>query len=440
MRENDTRTSRLLVLLTHIRRLIQKRTERTRTFIGRWVRGLNLFSAVALTLLGLLFFAALMWFVVGFATIGGFTWEISSTGINRAQATGIALTMVGGAGAAVALVVTYRRHSQVEGSAFLERLGAAAAQLGDEKATVQLSGVYALAALADESNSTRRQQVIDVLCGYIRLPYDTAISGQAGHQARTETTTYPADDKGVGRETTVTIAHKSGEKQIRATIFGVIRDHVRSDSVNSWSEMSFNFRGAVIDSCDLNRAQFRGNVDFSFVKFVGITTFTGAEFHHVTFEYADFYQGVVEFRLAIFSNLAIFNKAQFSGASAGFSGAKFLEGSTSFNAAAFIGSSVSFHNAQFIGSSVGFRHAHFSGGSVSFHKAHFESGSVDFEFSSFVGTKMRFTGCKFSGSLVQFGNPQAWDSPPMVPWRSGGEIPAGIQPRAWPPQVSQTPF
>lgn len=104
-----------------------------------------------------------------------------------------ALTVVAGVGGAVALVVAYRRQRDLEQGRFVERFGAAAAQLGDPDAAVRLAGVYAMAVVADESSEfTRRQQCIDVLCGYLRLPYDP----EQGDSHRTElvtTTTRPAE-------------------------------------------------------------------------------------------------------------------------------------------------------------------------------------------------------------------------------------------------------
>src|SRR5215471_6466104 len=53
-----------------------------------------------------------------------------------------------------------------------ERFATAASQLGDDKPpTVQLAGVYAMAGLADDWKEGR-QTCIDVLCAYLRMPYE----------------------------------------------------------------------------------------------------------------------------------------------------------------------------------------------------------------------------------------------------------------------------
>src|SRR5271155_4055281 len=53
-----------------------------------------------------------------------------------------------------------------------ERFATAAGQLGDDKrSAVRLAGVYAMAGLADDWPENR-QTCVDVLCGYLRLPYE----------------------------------------------------------------------------------------------------------------------------------------------------------------------------------------------------------------------------------------------------------------------------
>jgi uncharacterized membrane-anchored protein YhcB (DUF1043 family) len=57
-----------------------------------------------------------------------------------------------------------------------ERFATAAGQLGNDKpAAVRLAGVYAMAGLADDwrENRQNQQTCIDVLCGFLRLPYSS---------------------------------------------------------------------------------------------------------------------------------------------------------------------------------------------------------------------------------------------------------------------------
>src|SRR5262249_4714356 len=54
-----------------------------------------------------------------------------------------------------------------------ERFATAAGQLGrDKPPEVRLAGVYAMAGLADDWEKNR-QTCVDVLCGYLRMPYES---------------------------------------------------------------------------------------------------------------------------------------------------------------------------------------------------------------------------------------------------------------------------
>src|SRR5262249_22498413 len=85
---------------------------------------------------------------------------------------------VAGAGALVALIVAYRRQKIAEADSahdrtrvFNERFTAIAAQLGDAQPAVRLAGVHAMAGLADDWQANR-QTCVDVLCAYLRMPYE----------------------------------------------------------------------------------------------------------------------------------------------------------------------------------------------------------------------------------------------------------------------------
>jgi hypothetical protein len=66
-----------------------------------------------------------------------------------------------------------RTHELPERGQLTDRFTAAVAQLGDPSPAIQLGGVHALAGLADDATTgTLRQTCIDVLCVYLRLPYE----------------------------------------------------------------------------------------------------------------------------------------------------------------------------------------------------------------------------------------------------------------------------
>src|SRR6516225_11958430 len=60
-----------------------------------------------------------------------------------------------------------------------ERFATAAGQLGSDKPpAVRLAGVYAMAGLADDWEANR-QTCVDVLCAYLRMPYEPDPGEQA---------------------------------------------------------------------------------------------------------------------------------------------------------------------------------------------------------------------------------------------------------------------
>ncbi|NYD51741.1 hypothetical protein BJY14_007724 [Actinomadura luteofluorescens] len=67
-----------------------------------------------------------------------------------------------------------RTHELTEQGQRTDRFTAAVAQLGAPSPAIQLGGVHALAGLADDAPTREfRQTCIDVLCAFLRLPYDS---------------------------------------------------------------------------------------------------------------------------------------------------------------------------------------------------------------------------------------------------------------------------
>src|SRR6185437_11830806 len=87
-----------------------------------------------------------------------------------------------------------------------ERFATAADQLGSDKpAAVRLAGVYAMTGLADDWQENR-QTCVDVLCAYLRMPYE------------------PEPDDGVA--TAERLAFR-GNREVRHTVIRVIGAHLR---------------------------------------------------------------------------------------------------------------------------------------------------------------------------------------------------------------------
>ena len=296
---------------------------------------------------------------------------------------------VAGAGALVALIVAYRRQKVAEADSvhdrtrvFNERFTAIAAQLGDAQPAVRLAGVHAMAGLADDWKQNR-QTCVDVLCAYLRLPYDPD----------------PGDDAAPAERS----AYRAN-REVRHTIIRLIGAHLRPGAAVSWQGLNFDFTGVIFDGGDFTGARFSG----------GLVNFDGAEFSggKVSFIRAEFSGGLVNFTRAQFSGGQVsFDHARFSGGQVSFIRAQFSGGEISFDHARFSGSEMSFWGAEFSDGRVSFE-AHFSGGEINFDHAQFSDGQVNFGGAEFAGGEINFLGAVFSGGLVSFNRAEF----------SGGEI------------------
>jgi uncharacterized protein YjbI with pentapeptide repeats len=355
------------------------------------------------------------------------------------------LALVASLGGAVALTVAYRRQRIGESTEhrddlrlFFDRLGKSAEQLGHDSPAVCLAGVYALADLADQSGATQRQLCIDVLCGYLRVPWKRQIDNAE-------------EDIEVGQK-----------RQISMTIIATISERLRTDSRTSWSGCTFNFTGAVLDGGDFSRAHFdEGWTSFADVEFIGgHTSFDGAFFSAdtVTFAGAQFCGGVVSFRRAQFVGEVHFNRTRFTGSVITFQGAVFSEwgfldykwrGGINFNEAIFSAGFVTFLEVNFGGGHLHFKWTRFSGGEVSFAfaddfiersrltasfplmsfiRVELSGGIVDFSEAS-VERAIDFANARFQGSIVDLSRLRARKIP--IDFRpsfaNGAELPEGLR-------------
>ena len=114
-----------------------------------------------------------------------------------------------------------------------ERFDRVAEQLGSDKSpAVRLAAVYAMAGLADDWQD-HRQTCVDVLCAYLRMPYEPG----------------PGDDAPVEKR----LALQAG-REVRHTVIRVIAAHLNGTAPVSWCGLNFDFAGAEFSG---------GTVDFS---------------------------------------------------------------------------------------------------------------------------------------------------------------------------------
>ena len=294
----------------------------------------------------------------------------------------VAFAFAAGVGGVFALVTAYRRQRVAEfaqelasraedreaARLFNERFGEAAGQLGHDNAAVRLAGVYAMARLADDWPA-QRQTCVDVLCAYLRMPYQPDPGPDAEQQA-----------------------HRS-LREVRRTVISVITIHLQSSdrripTAQDWRGRNLDFTGTVFDVGNFQNAQFTGGT----VRFDG-AQFTGGE---VRFVGAEFTGGTVSFR-----------RARFTGGKVIFDGARFAGGTVRFDGAEFTGGEVSFGHAEFAGGTVRFDGAEFAGPGVS-----------DLAVGDRVaGGKVIFDGAQFTGGEVSFDLAMEWSAPPLgIDW------------------------
>lgn len=295
--------------------------------------------------------------VIGFGLAALATWIVGGAVFERATSASAvdvvkaSLPTIAGVVIAVALVVVYRRQKDTERAQFAQRFGAATAQLGASDTAVRIAGVYAMAAAADESPVfARRQQCIDVLCGYLRLPYDPD-SGSNNLSEFVSTTTWSATPPAVNIEETRRQAVRQNDREVRDTIVRVLSQRLSATADTSWSGNDFDLTGVLFEDAWFAGARFSGR----HVWFDG-AVFSGP---NASFEDVEFNAEVVSFDGASFESDATFEGSTFRARSASFDGASFTGKDTSFDEARFAGEYVSFRRVGFSGEQTSFGSAVF---------------------------------------------------------------------------------
>ncbi|WP_189246288.1 pentapeptide repeat-containing protein [Streptosporangium pseudovulgare] len=377
--------------------------------------------------------------------VGGVAWLLLGAGWSVAEATArqgaiqTALAAGAGVGAAVTLMLAFRRQRHQEHAAHVtaylaERNAAlaeqvadntkhdaterrvtdlytkAAEQLGHDKAAVRLAGLYALERLAQD-NPGHRQTIVNVICAYLRMPYTPPEPAPAPdperdhkaalraarrrHQAARAGVALPAEPAPRQED-----GDREGELQVRLTAQRILAAHLRDDRPADrrstlpaapafWEGMSLDLTGATLIDFDLtgghateavfDKATFAGDVRFVGAIFAGDVRFNGATF-----------TGDAWFNGATFTGDATCDKATFA-RHAMFVGASFA-GRAMFVGATFTGVAW-FDKVPFIGV-AGFDKASFAGDARFLGATFF--GRASFLGASFAGRAM-FAEATFAG-------------------------------------------
>ena len=400
-----------------------KKLSQKRKAAGRWRKewmgGLPLFAAIAIwAVLGIIAFLLAMWWLgrVPF-------WQLKLDPEKQAEnIVKIALTLVGGVGAVAYLVIKYQERQQAGRAEKREKdrtvdtkVQDAINQLGSDKASTRIAGVYALTDIADRYKGGYRQRVVDILCGYLRSDrssYAPDRSGQPVWDASGHLVESVASDEAV-ESTILSVMHDRLRKERKdETGETIVRQTVDDDQL--WCACTFDLHGATFhEAVDLTDSTFEYAPYFRGTKFERNADFRGATFaRDVDFRGAHFARDV-DFRGATFARDVDFYGATFA-RDVDFRGAHFA-GETDFVKATFAGGAY-FGGATFAGGAR-FRGATFTRGA--------DFGGVEFRASAaFSGIQGKlsfiFEECKFN---EKFRDAYKWGPIPIL--KENYELPAG---------------
>jgi hypothetical protein len=332
--------------------------------------------------------------------------EVSARALDSAATR--AFAVVAGLGGVALLVISYRKQRSTEAEdrraelavnrettrLFVDRLDQASEKLGSEHAVIRLAGVHALAHLADDAPTEQlAQTVIDILCGYLRMPYS------------------PEPPRICNAPQEVLDANRTamtefvGLQQVRHTILRLIKERLRVES--RWRGKNFDFTGAVFDGGDFIGCHFTGGkVSFSETLFIPGSSFS--------FEQCHFSGATVSFRNCTFAGKSIdftniksksgnidFGNSTFEGDQATFGGMRIFGGSISFSDTLFSGD-ISVFQITVKGGRLRFIDASIVDSGLLFYQCEFNAGDVEISVSEIKDSTIRFLSSHFSGSTVDF--------------------------------------
>ncbi|MFJ5989319.1 pentapeptide repeat-containing protein [Lentzea sp. NPDC092896] len=214
----------------------------------------------------------------------------------------------------------------------------AAEQLGGEKAVVRLAGLYAMERLA-QANPEHRQTIVEVLCGYLRMPLAVREPSSEDEQV--------SDDV---EELQVRMAAQLILHRHLTPVTGITQE----PNPNYWGELDLNLTGATLVRFWLGNTSV-GYADFRGARFIGTAQFQGARLGSAMFRGCQF-DGAAWFESTSFGEAAIFDDAVFMG-DVTFENAVF--GNALFDRARF-GREATFDSARFV-HNIQFEEAVFDG-------------------------------------------------------------------------------
>jgi len=224
--------------------------------------------------------------------------------------------------------------------------------LDSTRSYTRLGGVHALVALADEyltdqalqaeEKHTEGQRIVDVLCAYIRSPFELAFRYDELSQDKPNPHGSYRENH---QEFSVHKAELLAEAKVRQRALQEIHRRLRhfpqgdrrSYVEGLWSGFEYDFSNSVFFyPVDMKDSWYQNSVDFS-----GCTYYTSAEFSGSTYERSTYFCDSTYYDWVFFNNSTYCGEAQWSGST--------YHDSARFNWSVYYGE-VSFHDSVYGGS------------------------------------------------------------------------------------------
>ena len=267
-----------------------------------------------------------------------------------------------------------------------ERFLKAVELLDSARSYTRLGGVHALVALADEyltdqalqveEKHTKGQRIVDVLCAYIRSPFELAFRyDELSQNKPSPHGAYRDNHQDFYMHKAELLAEAKVRQRALQEIHRRLRHFPQGDRRNyvegSWSGFEYDFSNSVFFyPVDMKDSWYQNSVDFS-----GCTYYDSAEFSGSTYERSAYFCDSTYYDWVFFNNSAYFSEAQWSGST--------YHDSARFSWSVYYGG-VSFHDSVY-------------GGSVFFDQSIYY-GEVLFYSSTYRG-EAGFDGSLYRGSV-----------------------------------------
>ena len=216
----------------------------------------------------------------------------------------------------------------------------------------RLGGVHALVGLADEyladeslsaeEKHTEGQRIVDVLCAYIRSPFELAFRyDELSQNKPSPHGSYRENHQDFYMHKAELLAEAKVRQRALQEIHRRLRHFPQGDRRNyvegSWSGFEYDFSNSVFFyPVDMKDSWYQNSVDFS-----GCTYYTSAEFSGSTYERSAYFCDSTYYDWVFFNNSTYFGDAQWSGSA--------YHDSARFSWSVYYGE-VSFHDSVYGGS------------------------------------------------------------------------------------------